>query len=127
MRPILAIVALLAAAGIAVAVLRPNEHQRMQREIASLDRQMPMVNGEVKMTHIALDKMTVKSWYAIAATFETDPETSAAVRKVLVKQACADTKFHEMLTQGYTFDNVVAVDTPHGPGQFDISIRASDC
>ena len=123
------IVAILVAVGVGYAKLGPpGEHARVQREIDELNAKLPRSLGtQVTMTRIELQKKTVKSWYRIDATFETDPETTAAIRKLLLRSACAEPKFRDVLTKGYVFDNVVDVNTPHGPGQFDLQIASGDC
>jgi hypothetical protein len=123
------VVALLVAVGVGYAKLGPpGEHARVQREIDELDAQLPRSLGtQVTMTRIELHNKTVTSRYKIDATFETDPETTAAIRKLLLRSACLEPKFRDVLAKGYVFDNVVDVDTPHDPGQFNLQIAAGDC
>ncbi len=125
------ILAIAIAAGAGVAYMKlgpPSERARVQRFVKELSGQLPRAMGPmVTMTRIELEDKTLKSWYAVDATFETDAATTAAVRQALLKQACADSKFRDILARGYAFDNFVDVNTPHGPGQFHILVASGDC
>ena len=100
----------------------------MERSVTAIAAKLPRrVDDMTTQTGVELGDHVLKSTYQVSETFETDPETTAAIRKGILKQACDGADMRKVLAMGYALDNTYNVPTPHGPGQFKVLIKPGDC
>lgn len=100
----------------------------MERSVAAIRAKLPRsVDSMTTQTGVELGDHVLRSTYQVSETFETDPETTAAIRKGILKQACDGADMRKVLGMGYALDNTYNVPTPHGPGQFKVLIKPGDC
>ncbi len=100
----------------------------MERSVNEIRTKLPRtVDSMTTQTGVELGDHLLRSTYRVSETFQTDPETIAAIHKGVLKQACEGADTRKVLAMGYALDNIYDVPTPHGPDQFTVLIKPGDC
>ncbi len=112
--------------GLAMRTHPDNSRAVMERSVSAIAARLPIrVDAMTTQTGVELGDHLLRSTYRIDATYATDPETVAAFRAGVLKQACAGTDLREILAMGYALDNLYTM--PQGVGQFRVLIKPGDC
>ncbi len=125
---VIALAVVLAANTVRIKLAHRDPTAHMDAQVAAMRARLPRkVDDWTTQTRVDVDGKIIRFGYSVSATFQTDPATTAAVQTGLLKEFCASPDAVELLTAGYTVENVYDVPTPHGPDQFKLTVHPDGC